>query len=421
MTASIESSPPSDSPQRQFAVAVVQQLRGAGFEAMWAGGCVRDQLLGVAPKDYDVATSALPEQVREVFGKKRTLPIGAAFGVITVLGPKAAGQIEVATFRTDVAYSDGRRPDSVEYSTAEEDALRRDFTINGLFYDPIGDELIDFVGGQQDLQSGLIRAIGQPAERFNEDKLRTLRAVRFAAGLNFEIDHATAEAIRASASGLPAVSAERIGAEVRRMLVGPGRGRALSLLHELCLLAEAIPSASSLHKQQIEQRTSWLDRLAPTTLPSALCCLLHGVDADVHGSVVERAARALKYPNKEIDRAGWITKHLASVNGCHQNPWSQVQPIASHPGATELLATHVAIFGSTDGARHLAEKLGLPAIELDPPLLLSGDDLVREGFRPGPHFGQLLQAIRTAQLDGVISTSEQALNFAHDWQQSVDD
>jgi tRNA nucleotidyltransferase/poly(A) polymerase len=160
---------------RDFAKDVVQQLRSRGFEAVWAGGCVRDQLLGNEPKDYDVATNATPDQVREVFGKRRTIPIGAAFGVITVLGPRSAGPVEVATFRRDAAYSDGRHPDSVAFSNAEEDALRRDFTVNGLFFDPVAEEVIDYVGGRDDLEQGLLRAIRDPEERFGEDKMRRVR------------------------------------------------------------------------------------------------------------------------------------------------------------------------------------------------------------------------------------------------------
>ncbi|MCR4411750.1 MAG: CCA tRNA nucleotidyltransferase, partial [Thermoguttaceae bacterium] len=164
---------------RQFAEEVVRRLRAAGFLAYWAGGCVRDQLMGLDPKDYDVATSAVPEQVRQVFGRRRTVAVGAAFGVITVVGPPGAGQIEVATFRSDRTYSDGRHPDEVVFSSPEEDAARRDFTINGLFYDPVAQEVIDYVGGRDDLARRLLRAIGDPRQRFAEDKLRLLRAVRF--------------------------------------------------------------------------------------------------------------------------------------------------------------------------------------------------------------------------------------------------
>ena len=183
------------SAQRAFAVEVVRQLRAAGFEAVWAGGCVRDQLLGLNPKDYDVATNATPEQVREVFGRRKSIPVGAAFGVIAIVGPREAGVVEVATFRRDVGYSDGRRPDAVAFTTAEEDAQRRDFTINGLFYDPVDERVLDFVGGQADLKRGIVRAIGDARERFTEDKLRMLRAVRIAATFDFDIDPTTLAAV----------------------------------------------------------------------------------------------------------------------------------------------------------------------------------------------------------------------------------
>ena len=177
-----------DSQPKRFALDVVQRLRDAGFEAVWAGGCVRDALLGIAPKDYDVATSARPIDVVQLFGEHKTVSVGASFGVIVVLGRRRSdGQVEVATFRTDGEYSDGRRPVSIQFCSAEEDAVRRDFTINGIFYDPITDVVIDYVGGQKDLQRRVVRAIGTPKERFEEDKLRMLRATRFAARFQFHL------------------------------------------------------------------------------------------------------------------------------------------------------------------------------------------------------------------------------------------
>ena len=191
---------------RQSALEVVQRLRAAGYEAVWAGGCVRDQLLGIEPKDYDIASSATPDEVRRLFGRRHTLPIGASFGVITLLGPWKAGQIEVATFRSEAGYSDGRHPDRIEFSTAEIDAQRRDFTINGLFYDPETDQVLDYVGGRDDLAAGIIRAIGDPDERIGEDKLRMLRAIRFAARFGFQLDEPTRTAISKRADELHMVS-----------------------------------------------------------------------------------------------------------------------------------------------------------------------------------------------------------------------
>src|SRR5437762_5960893 len=203
---------------RQFAVDVVRRLRESGHQSLWAGGCVRDQLMGQLPKDYDVATDAVPDRVRDVFGRRRTLAIGASFGVITVLGPEGAGQIDVATFRRDADYSDGRHPDAVTFSDAEHDAQRRDFTINGLFYDPLAEQVIDYVAGQDDLQRRVIRAIGEPLRRIAEDKLRMLRAVRFAARFDFALDEATRAAIVQQAHELIIVSAERVAAELRMNL-----------------------------------------------------------------------------------------------------------------------------------------------------------------------------------------------------------
>src|SRR5437762_3715435 len=231
---------------RQFAVDVVRRLRESGHQSLWAGGCVRDQLMGQLPKDYDVATDAVPDRVREVFGKRRTLPIGASFGVITVLGPEAAGQIDVATFRRDATYSDGRHPDAVSFSDAEHDAQRRDFTINGLFFDPLEDRVIDYVGGQDDLARRVIRAIGDPLARIAEDKLRMLRAVRFAARFDFAIDDKTLAAIKQQARELVIVSAERIAAELRLILTHPNRARGMELLADTGLLEIVLPEASSL-------------------------------------------------------------------------------------------------------------------------------------------------------------------------------
>src|SRR5208337_2826401 len=227
--------------QRRFALEVVRRLRAGGFEAYWAGGCVRDELLGRTPKDYDVATSATPPEIRALFGQQRTLPLGAAFGVITVLGPRPAGMIEVATFREDVGYSDGRHPDHVTFSSAREDAARRDFTINGMFFDPLDRAVIDFVGGQADLQNQLIRAIGSPRLRFGEDKLRMLRAVRFTAAYGFSLDAETAATVREMAGQITAVSSERIAMEMRRVLTESGRVQGVRLLVELGLAAVVLP------------------------------------------------------------------------------------------------------------------------------------------------------------------------------------
>src|SRR5262245_26613254 len=228
--------------EREFATEVVKRLQEAGYEALWAGGCVRDELMGLTPKDYDVATNAKPDEVRRLF--RRTVAVGASFGVVEVLGPRESPvplTVEVATFRADVSYSDGRHPDEVVFASAREDALRRDFTINGMFFDPIAEQLHDFVGGQRDLQARVLRAIGDPRVRFTEDKLRLLRAVRIATRFDLHMDPATAEAIIEMAPQITVVSAERIAEELRQLLVHPRRAAGMNRLDELGLVAVILP------------------------------------------------------------------------------------------------------------------------------------------------------------------------------------
>ncbi|MEM6329913.1 MAG: CCA tRNA nucleotidyltransferase [Planctomycetota bacterium] len=399
---------------RGFAEHVVRTLRAAGHQALWAGGCVRDALLGATPKDYDVATSALPGEVRRVFGKRRTLPLGEAFGVITVLGPKPAGQIEVATFRTEADYEDGRRPGTVAFTTAEHDASRRDFTINGLFYDPLEDRVIDYVGGRADLQAGVIRAIGDASDRFADDRLRMLRAVRFAAKLSFSIDPATADAIRRHAAGIGDVSAERIGGELRRMLTGGGRGRAARLLHGLALLGNVVPELAGAEADACNRIAEQLERLPQPTLAGALAVLLLGAAGPRQAA---KRAMALKFTRKEADRAAWLVEHQGALAGADRQPWSHVQPLLAHAGGAELVALHeatAAAGGAADDRAALAfcrQKLSLPAAELDPPPLVTGDDLVRGGLRPGPRFAELLRTARAAQLDGRATTPAEAMEL----------
>ncbi|MEJ7596184.1 MAG: CCA tRNA nucleotidyltransferase, partial [Planctomycetaceae bacterium] len=220
----------------------VRTLRQEGFETLWAGGCVRDHVLGKTPKDYDIASTATPDDVIRIFGRRRTVAVGASFGVVMVLGPdKAAGQIEVATFRSDGEYLDGRRPSRVIFCRPEEDAKRRDFTINGMFFDPIEETLIDYVGGREDLALGIVRAIGDPVARFTEDKLRMLRAVRFTATFGFALDEATADAAYQLRRKLNQVSAERISHELKRMLVHATREHSFRLLIQTGLLPEVLP------------------------------------------------------------------------------------------------------------------------------------------------------------------------------------
>lgn len=393
--------------QREFALEIVQRLRAAGFEALWAGGCVRDELLGLAPKDYDVATSAAPEQVRDVFGQRRTLPIGAAFGVVTVLGPRAAGQIDVATFRSDATYSDGRHPDRVTFTDAEHDAARRDFTINGLFYDPVAEQVVDYVGGQEDLRRKQVRAIGDPRLRLGEDKLRMLRAVRFAAAFGFEIEPATLRAIQDMAAEVTTVSAERIGMEVRRMLVDARRGVALELLRETKLLPQVLLEVAELEADTFAETKRLIARLCEPTLPLALAALLLPIgNADVAGEI----GRRLRFTNKETERTAWLLRHAATIGEAPQLPWPRLQRLLVHDGALELVALREAIAGADDPALALCrERRAWPAERLNPPPLLDGADLIDHGLSPGPEFAPLLEHIRGAQLNGEIESREEAL------------
>jgi len=404
------------SKQRRFALNVVRRLRKAGFQAYWAGGCVRDQLLGRDPKDYDVATDATPDQIRALFGQRRTLALGAAFGVITVLGPPGAGQIEVATFRRDAAYSDGRHPDSVTFSTPQEDASRRDFTINGLFYDPIDRRVIDFVGGEQDLRAGILRAIGDPAERFHEDKLRMIRAVRFAAAFELRLDPATEDVIRRMAPQIVAVSPERIAAEMQRILVDAHRARAVRMLLQThlatAILPEVVPAGEP-GQGRLEATLAVLDRLPQPSFPLALAALVHGW---VDPAGAEAICRRWRLSNEQAGRVAWLVAHRGVLPKARSMPWSKLQNVLVAEGIGELLDFEEAVARARSEETAAVDwcRLALqqPREVLDPPPLVTGDDLIGHGVPRGPKYRVLLERIRDAQLDGEIHTRRQALELA---------
>lgn len=398
--------------QRRFAVEVVRALRAAGFEAYWAGGCVRDQVRGRTPKDYDVATSATPPQIRSLFGRRRTLAIGAAFGCISVVGPKPAGTVEVTTFREDAAYSDGRHPDGVTFSSAREDAQRRDFTINGLFFDPLTEQVIDFVGGQADLERGLMRAIGRPADRFGEDKLRMLRAVRFAATFGFAIEAETRAAIEQMAAEIVVVSPERIAMEMRRMLVDTNRAEAVRLLVDVGLAAVVLPEivptpGDAAAAATLDRALTTLTRLPAAEFPLALAALLR--EAVTPAGVLE-IGRRWRLANKEVERAVWLVEHRDALLRARAVPWSELQPILIDAAADDLLAlTAAAVPQAGEELAFCQAMRALPHVELDPPPLISGDDLRVYGLPAGPAVGQLLRQLRAAQLDGQVQGTVAAL------------
>ena len=395
--------------QRGFAVEVVRRLRAAGFQAYWAGGCVRDQLLGRTPNDYDVATNAVPDQVRAVFGRRRTLAIGAAFGVIAVIGPKGASTVEVTTFRSDAPYSDGRHPDSVTFSSAEEDASRRDFTINGMFYDPMEQRVIDFVGGQQDLAQKRLRAIGSARLRFAEDKLRMLRAVRFAATFALTLDEEARAAVREMATEIHVVSPERIATEMRRTLADPNRTVGVRLMLETGLADQLLPEIVP-----CDDRVSLLSRLgAEAGFPLALAALLSPC-VDVAGAVA--VCRRWRLSNKETGRVRWLVAHRDALVDARDTRWSTLQPLLIAEGVDDLLAlTEAASSADVEAAAYCRSLLEQPRDVLDPPPLVTGDDLLAHGIPTGPRYKTLLQHIRTAQLDGLVHTRDEALAMAEQW------
>lgn len=431
--------------RRDFAEEVVVKLRRAGFQALWAGGCVRDILLGLTPTDYDVATDATPEQAMATL-PYRALAIGASFGVVKVRHPRQKGnEVEVATFRSDLAYVDGRRPVGVVYSSPREDAERRDFTINGLFMDPTTGEVIDYVGGRADLEERILRAIGDPAARFEEDKLRLLRAVRFVSRFNITFDPGTWAAIRAMAPQITMVSAERITQELRRMLapsgpdlairrpVPPGRDIAMDHLMISGLLAAVLPPFGALSLAS-QERAAWvLHRLPPRGVgfPLALAALLQDVGAgrpDPEAAAARTAdsvARDLRLSNPERERLVWLVRHQRSLVDAENMRVSALKRLLASPGIDDLLHLHRAIAlvprdigpapdvdASTAHVdycrRYLARQ---PDGPIDPPPLLTGNDLIGHGLKPGPHFATILEKVRDAQLESRVRDRGEALEY----------
>jgi len=429
--------------EREFATDVVRCLVDAGHTAYWAGGCVRDQLLGLDPADYDVATNARPEQVQTLF--RRTVAVGLSFGVVEVLGPRPL-KVQVATFRSDGEYSDGRRPDSVTYCDPREDALRRDFTINGMFFDPLAGQLIDYVGGQEDLQTKRLRAIGSPLDRFTEDKLRMLRAVRMATRFDLEMDEATAIAIRAMAGQISVVSAERIAEELRKLLVHPHRARGMRLMDDLQLLGPILPEALEMKGlpqgppaaptgdlwEHVLQVLDLLEQ--PVSFPLAFAALLHDIGKrrtagrvgdkfSFHGHehVGKRMAAEinlrLKLSNIERARIEWLVEKHQYLCDAEVMRVSRLKKILIHPGIGELLALHRADSRATGkplGHVEFCERFlcDTPAGVLNPPPLITGDDLTTLGIPAGPAYKNILDAVREAQLEGTIGTREEALTMA---------
>jgi poly(A) polymerase len=422
---------PAANVARDAAVAVVRTLRDAGHVAYFAGGCVRDALMGLTPKDYDVATDAPPDRVRQLF--PRTQAVGAAFGVILVRGDGAV--TEVATFRTEGTYSDGRRPDSVTFTSAENDARRRDFTINGLYYDPLDDRVIDYVGGRDDLRRRTLRAIGVPAERFAEDHLRSLRAVRFAARFDLRIDPATCRAIAESASMLPRISAERIADELRRVLTPTWRNRAYALLWELGLMAHLFRTARPPGEPIDAWRSAYL-RLRDgqtitfaTALAATQLDLVANDNPNSDGATAFEPSRAkifiddlrqrLKLSNEETAELSAIVQDVFSFARQPDMPAARMMRFRARPhaAAAELLMKGMIDAGHDRDTLSIAvgRLATLDGVNCDPPPLLNGEDLIAMGYRSGPAFKRALDAVYDAQLEGRVSDKSAAMAFARSW------
>ncbi|MBX3442789.1 MAG: CCA tRNA nucleotidyltransferase [Planctomyces sp.] len=406
---------------RSFAVEVVRRLRDAGHIAYWAGGCVRDLVRGRTPQDYDVATDAKPDTVRNLFGRKRTVAVGEAFGVVVVLPPPGASPVEVATFRSEGPYLDGRRPESVVFSSPEEDAQRRDFTINGMFYDPLEDRILDFVGGRDDLQHGVVRAIGVPEERMREDKLRLLRAVRFAAAFGFDIEAETTRAIRDMASEITVVSVERITQELRKMLAHPERRRAMELCRDLGLMAGVLPEWLAM--PGLSDSLEILERLHEPSFPLALAALLLGVPNPASSrrgpsepGTLGGICRRLRLSNQEGEDCQWLQARRDEPFRSLSMSDAELKRLLAHPLIGELLkfaSARAAVQGLDAAAvEHVRHKQGeWSPEEIDPPPLLTGHDLLRAGVRAGPVVRELLDEVRTAQLNSEVATREAAMRW----------
>lgn len=409
---------------------IVRRLRDAGHVAYLAGGCVRDMLMGLEPKDYDVATDAPPARVRKLFSN--TQAVGAAFGVILVR--LRGSQIEVATFRTEGRYLDGRRPESVAFTDAEHDARRRDFTINGLFMDPVEGKIIDYVGGQEDLAARRLRAIGEPDERFNEDHLRLLRAVRFAARFDLSIEPRTAEAIRRHAPKLVRISPERIADELRLMLTSVTRGRAWPMLWQFALVdqifrflpvaaeeAEFAPSRSIFLALAPEEGVPFGTALAAAALDYVMQATgerdaRKAVETNVVQAVGKALRQSLRISNDELDEVTGTLSAIAPLLQPSTPSVAQMKRFLAKPvehGAWEILLAIEHVVGTAGRVAWLRERFrDLSKGEVAPLPLITGDDLTAVGMRPGPVFRRVLEAVYDAQLEGRISNRDDAMTLA---------
>ncbi len=404
---------------KQAAIDVVKRLQREGFQALLAGGCVRDMLLGRRPKDYDVATTARPEEVMALF--PRTLEIGAKFGVVIVLARPTP--VEVATFRTETGYQDGRHPETVTFTNAAEDAGRRDFTINGMFYDPLQEEVLDFVDGQADLDRRIIRTIGSADERFGEDYLRMLRAVRFSTELDFPIEPKTFAAIKANAPRITAISGERIAIELETTLVHPNRRQGAALLFDSGLARAVFPRVSGTFFPGRKKGAGHLpvEVLGRLRKRVDFALALAALFADCEAETALAQCRILKPSRDRIKHLRFLLAHRGRLLDDDMS-LASLKKLLAQPYYLDLYELERAT-QKADGNNEALVSLGrlhrrvraLRGVDVKPKPLLNGHDLIRLGAAPGPTVGQLAEELYIAQLEGHLHTTKQAQQWAHDW------
>lgn len=429
--------------KRQAAEEIVRRLRGEKFQAYFVGGCVRDLVMGREPADYDVATDAMPDEVLKLFPD--SLTVGARFGVVVV--PREAGDVEVATFRSDGRYADGRHPEDVRFAkTPEEDVRRRDFTVNGLLFDPVKKKVVDHVGGQADIRRRVVRTIGDPAERFAEDRLRMLRAVRFSARFDFALDPAALEAIRKLAPEIRTVSAERVRDEILKILTEGRARRGFELLEEARLLGEVLPEVKAM--QGVAQPPEFhpegdvwthtlmmLEGLRSPSATLALGVLLHDVGkprtfsvrerirfdnhVEVGAAMAEEICGRLRLSTRHTERVVELVRHhlrfkdFPQMRRSTQMRFLRLEGFGEHLELHRLdcLSSHRNL-SNYEMARRLLEET--PAEEVKPPPLVRGEDLIERGYAPGPVFKKILQAVEDAQLEGKIRSREEAMRLVEE-------
>lgn len=426
---------------RNTAEKIVERLRFAGHDAFFVGGCVRDIVRGMEPEDYDIVTSAHPEQIMQIF--PRTVPVGIRFGVVLVV--EDGRNYEVATYRSDDAYIDGRRPSGIRYTTAEEDVRRRDFTVNSLLMEPHTGRIIDMTGGLKDIKDRMIRTIGEPRHRFAEDHLRMLRAVRFAANLDYTIDRSTMDAIREKNSCIAVISAERIREELAKLLTRGKARRGMELLDESGLLSVILPEISALKGIEQPPRFHPEGDVWEHTLRMLACLPLHDGVADLRlawsvlmhdaGKAVTRSEDSagvhfyghvregvniagiimdrLRFSRSDRDTIlELISSHMRFMHVQEMRPGT-LKRFLRMPDFNLHLELHrldcVASHGMLDNYEFCLRKLDeMPVEALNPVRLLTGDDLIAMGFSPGPSLGRILKMVEEAQLNGEITTPEEA-------------